>query len=161
MMPASMTGRAHNLGLLAGLAIVFVAVLSLLGSTSARAAEGCSATSLYVAAHQDDTLLFQSPNLIGDVQSNHCVRTIFVTAGDDGKEQPYWLGREEGAQAAYAQMAGVANRRRPPGPRRDPDREALDLDLLPAAPRRRHRRRRQPPLRRQEPAEALEQRPAR
>jgi len=109
MMPASMTGRAKNLTVLAGLAIVFVAVLSFLSSAPARAAEGCSATSLYVVAHQDDTLLFQSPNLIQDFQSNHCVRTIFITAGDDGKEQPYWLGREEGAQAAYAQMAGVAN----------------------------------------------------
>ncbi len=91
------------------MAIVFIAVLSLLASAPARAAESCSATSLYVVAHQDDTLLFQSPNLVQDFQSNHCVRTVFVTAGDDGKEQAYWLGREEGAQAAYAQMAGVAN----------------------------------------------------
>ncbi|MGE0506560.1 MAG: PIG-L family deacetylase [Solirubrobacterales bacterium] len=95
--------------MLAGLAIVFVAVLSLLASAPARAAEGCSATSLYVVAHQDDTLLFQSPTLVQDIQSSRCVRTVFLTAGDDGKEQPYWLGREEGAQAAYAQMAGVAN----------------------------------------------------
>jgi large repetitive protein len=109
MMPALMTGRTRYLGAPAGLAIIFVALLSLLGGASARAAETCSSTALYVAAHQDDTLLFQSPALLQDVQSGHCVRTVFLTAGDDGREQPYWVGREDGAQAAYAQMAGVAN----------------------------------------------------
>lgn len=64
---------------------------------------------MYVAAHADDTLLFQSPALIQDIHSGRCVRTVFLTAGDAGRPQSYWSGREEGAKAAYAQMAGVAN----------------------------------------------------
>jgi LmbE family N-acetylglucosaminyl deacetylase len=77
--------------------------------TTAEAAETCTSPAMYVAAHEDDTLLFQSPDLLRDVQSDHCVRTVFVTAGDAGKAAEYWEGREEGAEAAYAQMAGVAN----------------------------------------------------
>lgn len=69
----------------------------------------CASTALYVAAHPDDTLLFQSPALYQDVHSGRCVRTVFLTAGDAGRAETYWLGREAGAKAAYAQMAGAAN----------------------------------------------------
>ena len=62
---------------------------------------------MYFVAHQDDTLLFQSPALLQDIQSGRCVRTVFVTAGDAGRPASYWEGREEGVEAAYAQMAGV------------------------------------------------------
>ncbi|MGE4122813.1 MAG: PIG-L family deacetylase, partial [Solirubrobacterales bacterium] len=68
---------------------------------------GCEASSLYVVAHQDDSLLFQSPDLLQDVASGHCVRSIFLTAGDAGQGASYWSTREEGVEAAYAQMAGV------------------------------------------------------
>ncbi len=64
---------------------------------------------MYVVAHQDDALLFQSPDLLGDVRSGRCVRTVFLTAGDAGKPQSYWASREAGAEAAYAQMAGAAD----------------------------------------------------
>jgi LmbE family N-acetylglucosaminyl deacetylase len=64
---------------------------------------------LNIVAHQDDDLLFLSPDLIHDIQANRCVRTVFVTAGDAGRDTTYWEGRENGAKAAYAQMAGVAN----------------------------------------------------
>ena len=62
-----------------------------------------------VVAHQDDSLLFLSPDLLHDIQAKRCVRTVFVTAGDDGQGPGYWLSREDGAEAAYAEMAGVAD----------------------------------------------------
>jgi LmbE family N-acetylglucosaminyl deacetylase len=62
---------------------------------------------MYVVAHQDDTLLFLSPALPQDIQAGLCVRSVFLTAGDDGKSQSYWGTREQGVEAAYAQMAGA------------------------------------------------------
>ena len=62
-----------------------------------------------VVAHEDDDLLFLSPDLLHDVQSSRCVRTVFVTAGDADRGVDYWIGREAGVRAAYARMAGVAN----------------------------------------------------
>jgi LmbE family N-acetylglucosaminyl deacetylase len=63
-------------------------------------------TIMNIVAHQDDDLLFLSPDLIHDVRAGHCVRTIYVTAGDAGGSSFYWLGREQGSQAAYASMLG-------------------------------------------------------
>ncbi|KAJ0427038.1 hypothetical protein BJY00DRAFT_7209 [Aspergillus carlsbadensis] len=60
---------------------------------------------LNIIAHQDDDLLFLSPDLLHDIQSGHEVRTIFITAGDSGMEASYWQGRERGARAAYALMS--------------------------------------------------------
>ena len=64
---------------------------------------------MYIVAHPDDSLLFQSPDLLQNVQSNLNVLTVHLTAGDDGQGKVYWSGRESGIEAAYAQMAGVAN----------------------------------------------------
>jgi hypothetical protein len=64
---------------------------------------------MYIVAHEDDSLLFQSPDLLHDIRSGACVSTIYTTAGDDGNNQSYWSGREAGALAGYASMAGVAN----------------------------------------------------
>lgn len=62
-----------------------------------------------VIAHADDDLLFQSPDLLTDMQSG-CVTTVIMTAGDSGTTGTTYLSaRESGNQAAYAQMAGVAN----------------------------------------------------
>jgi LmbE family N-acetylglucosaminyl deacetylase len=89
------------------------AVALLLGEpTRALAAGPCSGNVVYVVAHEDDTLLFQSPQLLEDVRANKCVQTVFTTAGDAGKlgnGGKYWKGREAGAEAAYAQMAAAAN----------------------------------------------------
>jgi LmbE family N-acetylglucosaminyl deacetylase len=60
-------------------------------------------------AHEDDDLLFQSPDLIHDIQNGRCVRTVFLTAGDAGENATYWMAREAGARAAYANMSGVNN----------------------------------------------------
>ncbi len=69
----------------------------------------CPYSAMYIVAHQDDTLLFQSPTIQQDISSGWCVRTVFVTAGDDGQGEGYWGQRELGAEASYAQMAGVAD----------------------------------------------------
>ncbi|MHB1490138.1 MAG: PIG-L family deacetylase, partial [Cellulomonas sp.] len=65
---------------------------------------------MQVVAHQDDDLLFQSPDLLHDVAAGRPVRTVFVTAGDAARDRTYWTGRERGSMAAYARMAGVADR---------------------------------------------------
>jgi LmbE family N-acetylglucosaminyl deacetylase len=64
---------------------------------------------LYVVAHEDDSLLFQSPDLLHDIQSGGFVRTVVLTAGDGGLPESYWGSREAGLCAAYANMAGTAN----------------------------------------------------
>jgi LmbE family N-acetylglucosaminyl deacetylase len=106
---AALTRMARALGLAALVGIG--GVLMLWTSTgSATAAQTCAAgSSVYVVAHEDDSILFQDPAIQQDIQSGRCVETIFVTAGDAGRSSSYWLGREAGAQASYAQMAGVAN----------------------------------------------------
>ncbi|KAL5333362.1 putative deacetylase LmbE-like domain-containing protein [Aspergillus crustosus] len=64
---------------------------------------------LNIVAHQDDDLLFLSPDLLHYIQSGHEVRTVFITAGDSGREASYWQGREEGARTAYAVMTDSPN----------------------------------------------------
>ena len=64
---------------------------------------------LFIVAHEDDDLLFTSPDIQTRIQAGDNVRTVFLTAGDAGLGLTYWMNREAGIQAAYAQMAGVAN----------------------------------------------------
>ncbi|MDB5164331.1 MAG: hypothetical protein JWS12_949 [Candidatus Saccharibacteria bacterium] len=66
-----------------------------------------SSTLLTVVAHQDDDLLFMNPDLQKAISAGKCVRTIYLTAGDAGAGQVYWLGREQGAEAAYSAMLGT------------------------------------------------------
>ena len=66
-------------------------------------------TTVTTAAHEDDSLLFESPDIVHDVQDGRCLRSIFVTAGDAGLDQTYWSSREKGTEAGYASMAGVSN----------------------------------------------------
>jgi len=63
-------------------------------------------TAVNIVAHQDDDLLFMNPDIIHDIKAGHCVRTIYVTAGDDGAGKLYWLSREQGSEAAYSAMTG-------------------------------------------------------
>jgi LmbE family N-acetylglucosaminyl deacetylase len=90
-----------------------MAVCVALFLTSAIAAVGaepsCASSAMYIVAHEDDTLLFQSPSVLQDIESGRCVRTVFLTAGDAGRPQSYWSTREDGAEAAYAQIAGASN----------------------------------------------------
>lgn len=64
-------------------------------------------TVMNVVAHEDDDLLFTSPDLIHSIQAGNCVRTIYLTAGDAGSDRLYWLGRERGSEAAYDTMLGM------------------------------------------------------
>lgn len=67
-------------------------------------------TVMNIVAHEDDDLLFMSPDLLHDVKAEKCVRTVYVTAGDAGLGESYWLGREQGSEAAYSLMLGANNR---------------------------------------------------
>jgi LmbE family N-acetylglucosaminyl deacetylase len=64
---------------------------------------------MYIVAHPDDSLLFQSPSLLQNIRNNRKIVTVHLTAGDAGLHDNYWLGREAGVEAAYAEMAKVTN----------------------------------------------------
>ena len=55
---------------------------------------------LYIVAHPDDSLLFQSPDLLQNVQSSFNVMTVHLTAGDNVQGEAYWSSRESGIEAA-------------------------------------------------------------
>lgn len=81
-------------------------VTASLSVPAVASAADCATTVLNVVAHQDDDLLFMSPDLIDDVTGGACVVTVFLTAGDAGGSAEYWQARERGSQAAYSQMLG-------------------------------------------------------
>lgn len=60
-----------------------------------------------IVAHEDDDILFMNPDIYSDISVGKCVTGVFLTAGDAGGNQDYWLGREKGAESAYAKMADV------------------------------------------------------
>jgi hypothetical protein len=64
---------------------------------------------MYIVAHPDDSLIFQSPSLLQNIQNGLNVLTVHLTAGDDGMGESYWGDRELGIEAAYALMAGADN----------------------------------------------------
>jgi LmbE family N-acetylglucosaminyl deacetylase len=72
-------------------------------------AAASSGPTLNIVAHEDDDLIFLSPDLLHAIQAGGKVRTVFITAGDAGNGSGYWTGRQNGMLAAYAQMAGVSN----------------------------------------------------
>ncbi len=93
-------------------------VLAALQAQSALADERSAPekVSFYLAAHEDDWQLFMNPTAFEDV-ANSKTRTIFIhtTAGDaglgtgtGGRKHPYYLARENGAQAAIRFMADAA-----------------------------------------------------
>lgn len=103
-------GIRHPL-LAATVACALLALAVLLGWPDAvRSSGACpGGGSVYVAAHEDDSFLYESPDLARDIAAGRCVETIVVTAGDAGLGSAYWHDRERGAEAAYAQIAGVAD----------------------------------------------------
>jgi len=64
-------------------------------------------TIMNLVAHEDDDILFMNPDLYHDIQAGNCIRSVFITAGDAGGDAPYWLGRQRGAEAAYASMLDI------------------------------------------------------
>ncbi|MFI8281373.1 PIG-L family deacetylase [Streptomyces sp. NPDC085929] len=73
---------------------------------------GCRPT-LAGVAHQDDDLLFISPEVQRLIRARCFVGTVYLTAGDAGRPfaggDSYVRRRERGLRAAYARMAGAAN----------------------------------------------------
>jgi LmbE family N-acetylglucosaminyl deacetylase len=106
-----MAGRRY-FRLMTILAAVFATIgVSLHTSSVASAASATcpNGSTMAVVAHEDDTLLFINPDILNDIQSGKCVQTVIMTAGDSGAGQSYWGMREQGTEAAYAEMAGVPN----------------------------------------------------
>lgn len=68
-----------------------------------------SALSLSVVAHIDDDLLFQNPDIVESIAAGGGHVTVYLTAGDAGRDESYWEGREIGAKAAYTEMAGASD----------------------------------------------------
>ncbi|MFJ2173268.1 ricin-type beta-trefoil lectin domain protein [Streptomyces sp. NPDC087851] len=64
-------------------------------------------------AHQDDDLLFVNPDIQRTLHAGCSVSTVYLTAGDAGhpfRTSYYVRSREDGVRAAYAKMAGTADR---------------------------------------------------
>jgi hypothetical protein len=92
-------------------------VLAMLGVAPALAADNArpDKVSFYFAAHEDDWQLFMNPSAFQDVIDG-AAKTVFVhvTAGDaglgigwGGRKRPYYLARENGAEAAIRFMANA------------------------------------------------------
>src|SRR5262245_14744152 len=95
-------------------AVGLVGVAALTGfSATADDAKQPDKVSFYFAAHEDDWQLFMNPSAFQDVM-NGAAKTVFVhlTAGDaglgvgkGGRKHPFYLARENGAEAAIRFMA--------------------------------------------------------
>ena len=62
-----------------------------------------------VVSHEDDDILFMNHDIAAAIAQGEAMTTVFVTAGDAGRDQAYWEGREEGARAAYSVYAGSSD----------------------------------------------------
>jgi LmbE family N-acetylglucosaminyl deacetylase len=69
----------------------------------------CPKTTMNFVAHEDDDILFMNPDLIHSIQAGDCIRTVYLTAGDAGIGESYWLDRQRGAEAAYDAMMNKPN----------------------------------------------------
>src|SRR4051794_28724851 len=88
--------------------LVSCAALAAAMPAPASAAAACPNEAMYVGAHQDDQLLFESPDFLHDTAAG-CVVAVVMTAGENGAGQDYWSSRDAGLLAAMAQMAGATN----------------------------------------------------
>ena len=92
---------------------VCLALASLQAAALAHEASAPAKVSFYFAAHEDDWQLFMNPSAFADV-AEPTTKAVFVhlTAGDAGwgsgtagRKHPYYLARENGAEAAIHFMA--------------------------------------------------------
>lgn len=66
----------------------------------------CTGRTIFTTvAHEDDDLLFMNPDQLNAIKAGDCMRTLYITAGDAGSTNLYWLGREKGSEEAYKIMA--------------------------------------------------------
>ena len=66
-------------------------------------------TIMNIVAHQDDDLLFMNPDIIHELNQGYCERSVYITAGDAGEGIFYYVSRQKGSEAAYAQMLHIPN----------------------------------------------------
>ncbi|GAB1692471.1 ricin-type beta-trefoil lectin domain protein [Krasilnikovia sp. M28-CT-15] len=85
------------------------AALAFLMPAPTAAVAAAPPCSVQIVAHEDDDLLFMNPDIQRDIRADKCVRTVYLTAGDAGRDVGYWSAREAGERAAYATMAGRPN----------------------------------------------------
>ena len=102
-------GGGINKATLAVVATLLLGAGVLVAASTPASAAGCTGGVINFVAHEDDDLLFLSPDLVRSIHGGTCVRTVFLTAGDAGDGQTYWSGRETGIRIAYSLMAGVSN----------------------------------------------------
>ncbi|MEZ4290501.1 MAG: FG-GAP-like repeat-containing protein [Myxococcota bacterium] len=100
--PPAQTSSARSSATLWAVALVLAFLLPL---TTQAAPRG----QLQIVAHEDDDLYFMTPAVPDGIAEGLPSWTVFLTAGDAGNGPGYWLSREAGIRAAYAQMAGVPN----------------------------------------------------
>ena len=100
--------RWGRLSLLPGRLALFLLPLVLV-ALSPSPGDASPRGQLQIVAHEDDDLYFMTPAVPDGIASGEPSWTVFLTAGDAGRDASYWLSREAGIRAAYAQMAGVAN----------------------------------------------------
>ena len=65
-------------------------------------------TVMAIMAHEDDDLLFMNPEIQKDIAAGRCIVSVYLTAGDAGNSQFYWLGRQSGSEAAYGYMTSTS-----------------------------------------------------
>lgn len=65
-----------------------------------------AASHMALVAHEDDDILFMNYDIAAAIANGEAMTTVFVTAGDAGRDQSYWAAREDGARAAYSVYAG-------------------------------------------------------
>src|SRR5215475_4083091 len=104
----------ENLLTLARICLLLAAFLAgVLVAAVPTLADEASKVSFYFAAHEDDWQLFMNPSAFQDVMGG-AAKTVFVhvTAGDAGlgiglagRKHPFYLARENGAEAAIRFMA--------------------------------------------------------
>ncbi|MFD9825482.1 PIG-L family deacetylase [Streptomyces violascens] len=109
-------GRLRNLGMRIAAAVCGLAILAFgqtaafAQSPAAAAPAPCQSTVFAGVAHEDDDLLFMSPDLLIDWGRGACLEIVYLTAGDAGSPGTgYVEQREQGIGRAYALVAGVPN----------------------------------------------------
>ncbi|HST06650.1 MAG TPA: PIG-L family deacetylase [Gemmatimonadaceae bacterium] len=59
-----------------------------------------------IVAHQDDWQLFMGDVIAQRASAGDSITFIYLTAGDDGRDSVYWLGREQAALASARVLTG-------------------------------------------------------
>lgn len=80
----------------------FVSPLQYIDTSSCAAG-----TLLTVWAHYDDDLVFGNPTILEALDAGQCLRNLYLTGSDAGKDLDYAYAREDGLRDAYNLMLGA------------------------------------------------------